>query len=119
MSLPICASMTWVKKSGLCINFIPSYNPPSYTSPLMFQIGQLVIGQNGIMSTPAVSSVIRKLKAVGGIILTASHNPGGPNGDFGIKYNISSGGAWDMDVYTLSFKMALFVIAWAWPLFIV
>ena len=56
------------------------------------QIGHLVIGQNGIMSTPAVSCVIRKIKAVGGIILTASHNPGGPNGDFGIKYNISSGG---------------------------
>lgn len=58
------------------------------------QINHLVIGQNGIMSTPAVSCVIRKLKAVGGIILTASHNPGGPNGDFGIKYNISSGGEW-------------------------
>ncbi|ROL48879.1 Phosphoglucomutase-1 [Anabarilius grahami] len=55
-------------------------------------IGGLVIGQNGIMSTPAVSCVIRKIKAVGGIILTASHNPGGPNGDFGIKFNISSGG---------------------------
>ncbi|XP_072245201.1 phosphoglucomutase-1 isoform X3 [Leuresthes tenuis] len=56
------------------------------------EINHLVIGQNGIMSTPAVSCVIRKMKAVGGIILTASHNPGGPNGDFGIKYNISSGG---------------------------
>ncbi|MEQ2183953.1 Phosphoglucomutase-1 [Goodea atripinnis] len=55
-------------------------------------INHLVIGHNGIMSTPAVSCVIRKMKAVGGIILTASHNPGGPSGDFGIKYNISSGG---------------------------
>ncbi|XP_043555386.1 phosphoglucomutase-1 isoform X2 [Chiloscyllium plagiosum] len=55
-------------------------------------IGHLVIGQNGILSTPAVSCIIRKIKAIGGIILTASHNPGGPDGDFGIKYNISSGG---------------------------
>ncbi|XP_066548513.1 phosphoglucomutase-1 isoform X2 [Amia ocellicauda] len=55
-------------------------------------IGRLVIGQNGILSTPAVSCIIRKIKAIGGIILTASHNPGGPNGDFGIKFNISSGG---------------------------
>ncbi|ERE83081.1 phosphoglucomutase-1 [Cricetulus griseus] len=54
-------------------------------------IGCLVIGQNGILSTPAVSCIIRKIKAIGGIILTASHNPGGPNGDFGIKFNISNG----------------------------
>ncbi|KAI1883197.1 hypothetical protein AGOR_G00242730 [Albula goreensis] len=55
-------------------------------------IGRLVIGHNGIMSTPAVSCMIRKIKAIGGIILTASHNPGGPDGDFGIKFNISNGG---------------------------
>ncbi|XP_014880454.1 phosphoglucomutase-1-like [Poecilia latipinna] len=55
-------------------------------------IGRLIIGHHGMMSTPAVSCVIRKYKAIGGIILTASHNPGGPNGDFGIKFNTASGG---------------------------
>ena len=54
--------------------------------------GKVLVGQNGILSTPAVSCVIRKHKAYGGIVLSASHNPGGPEGDFGIKYNIGSGG---------------------------
>lgn len=56
------------------------------------QVSKLVIGQDGILSTPAVSNLIRKRKTLGGIILTASHNPGGPNADFGIKYNTSNGG---------------------------
>lgn len=56
------------------------------------QIGRLVIGHNGLLSTPAVSCIIRKIKAIGGIILTASHNPGGPGGDFGIKFNVANGG---------------------------
>lgn len=53
---------------------------------------KVIVGQGGILSTPAASSVIRKYKADGGIILSASHNPGGPEGDFGIKYNIENGG---------------------------
>ena len=54
--------------------------------------GRVLVGQGGILSTPAASNVIRKYKAFGGIILSASHNPGGPNEDFGIKYNIGNGG---------------------------
>ena len=54
--------------------------------------GKALVGQGGILSTPAVSCLIRKYQAFGGIVLSASHNPGGPQGDFGIKYNISNGG---------------------------
>lgn len=54
--------------------------------------GKVLVGQNGILSTPATSHVIRHYKAFGGFILSASHNPGGPEGDFGIKYNIGNGG---------------------------
>ncbi len=54
--------------------------------------GRIVIGKGGILSTPAVSALIRHLGAFGGIILSASHNPGGPDGDFGVKYNIGAGG---------------------------
>jgi phosphoglucomutase len=54
--------------------------------------GRVLVGQGGILSTPAASHLIRKRKAFGGLILSASHNPGGPTEDFGIKYNISNGG---------------------------
>lgn len=54
--------------------------------------GRVIVGQGGILSTPAASNIIRKFKAFGGLILSASHNPGGPHEDFGIKYNIGNGG---------------------------
>ena len=54
--------------------------------------GRVLLGQGGILSTPALSCVIRKHGAYGGIVLSASHNPGGPDGDFGIKYNVGNGG---------------------------
>lgn len=54
--------------------------------------GKVLVGQGGILSTPAASNVIRKYGASGGLILSASHNPGGPEEDFGIKYNIANGG---------------------------
>ena len=54
--------------------------------------GRVLVGRAGLLSTPAVSAIIRKYKAFGGIILSASHNPAGPDGDFGIKYNIGNGG---------------------------
>ncbi|MEL7098427.1 MAG: alpha-D-glucose phosphate-specific phosphoglucomutase [Pseudomonadota bacterium] len=53
---------------------------------------RLIVGQNGILSTPAASNLIRKYKTDGGIILSASHNPGGENGDFGVKFNAANGG---------------------------
>lgn len=53
---------------------------------------RVIVGQAGILSTPAASHVIRKYQTFGGMILSASHNQGGINGDFGIKYNISNGG---------------------------
>lgn len=53
---------------------------------------RVLVGQGGILSTPAMSAVIRRRGASGGIILSASHNPGGPHDDFGIKYNASNGG---------------------------
>lgn len=54
--------------------------------------GRIIVGREGLLSTPAASGLIRKRAALGGLILSASHNPGGPDGDFGIKYNGSNGG---------------------------
>jgi phosphoglucomutase len=55
-------------------------------------VGRVVVGRDGLLSTPAASNLIRELEAAGGIILSASHNPGGPEGDFGVKFNIANGG---------------------------
>ena len=55
-------------------------------------VGKVLVGCGGIVSTPAASCIIRENRAFGGIILSASHNPGGPEGDFGIKFNGSNGG---------------------------
>ncbi len=55
-------------------------------------VTKALVGQGGILSTPAASCIIRKYKTQGGIILSASHNPGGPDEDFGIKFNIDAGG---------------------------
>ncbi|CRK92902.1 CLUMA_CG006265, isoform A [Clunio marinus] len=78
-------------------------------------VGRLMIGQTGILSTPAVSSLIRANKCNGGIILTASHNPGGPENDFGIKYNCENGGPapdhLTNKMYELSMKIKEYKIA--------
>jgi len=65
---------------------------------------KVLVGQGGILSTPAASCVIRKFKAHGGLILSASHNPAGPDEDFGIKYNISNGGPAPEQVTEAMFK---------------
>ena len=56
------------------------------------QVSKVYVGQKGVFSTPALSCIIRKYNTNGGIILTASHNPGGIDADFGLKFNIANGG---------------------------
>ncbi len=72
------------------------YNRPAIQTILRLTVangfGRVLIGRGGLLSTPAMSAVIRRRSALGGLVLSASHNPGGPDADFGIKYNIRNGG---------------------------
>ncbi len=78
-------------------------------------VSRLKVGQNGLLSTPAVSNIIRKYQLHGGIILSASHNPGGVEGDFGVKFNIENGGPAPEKVtsriYERSLKVDRYMIA--------
>ena len=83
-----------------------AFKPIRY-SKYTFQVAKLVVAKDGIMSTPALSNIIRKRKTTGGIILTASHNPGGKNGgDFGIKFNCANGGPAPTDFTDKIFKLS-------------
>ena len=74
--------------------------------------GRVIVGKGGILSTPAASHLIRKRKAFGGIILSASHNPGGPTEDFGIKYNIANGGPAPEGVTEAIYKRTTTIDRW-------
>ncbi|MDA2921369.1 alpha-D-glucose phosphate-specific phosphoglucomutase, partial [Desulfobacterota bacterium AH_259_B03_O07] len=71
------------------------------------RFGRIYIPLNGLVSTPAMSAVIRRRGALGGFILTASHNPGGVDGDFGIKYNVKNGGPAPESVTERIYKQSL------------
>ena len=73
---------------------------------------RVLVGQGGILSTPAASHVIRLNKASGGLVLSASHNPGGPDEDFGIKYNISNGGPAPEAVTEAIYQRSLTIDRW-------
>lgn len=75
-------------------------------------VARLLVGRDGLLSTPATSAVIREHKAFGGIILSASHNPGGPDGDFGIKYNVSNGGPAPEQVTEAMFRRSQAITAY-------
>ncbi|MEO5926988.1 MAG: alpha-D-glucose phosphate-specific phosphoglucomutase [Bryobacteraceae bacterium] len=70
-------------------------------------VGKVLVAQDGILSTPAVSCVIRAHGAAGGLVLSASHNPGGPDADFGVKYNASNGGPAPEDITERIYKKTL------------
>jgi len=74
--------------------------------------GRVLVGRGGILSTPAASHVIRKYGASGGLVLSASHNPGGPDEDFGIKYNIANGGPAPESVTEAIYARTLTIDRW-------
>ena len=74
--------------------------------------GRVLLGRGGILSTPAVSGLIRSHQAFGGIVLSASHNPGGPDGDFGIKYNAGNGGPAPEKLTDAVFQRTLTLTHW-------
>ncbi|MGF1493738.1 MAG: alpha-D-glucose phosphate-specific phosphoglucomutase [Microcoleaceae cyanobacterium] len=84
------------------------YNRPAIQTILKIAaangIGRVLVGCKGILSTPAASCLIRENQARGGIILSASHNPGGPDGDFGVKFNAENGGPAAADVTEAIFE---------------
>ena len=77
-------------------------------------VKHIMVGENGILSTPAVSCLIRKHKTAGGIILSASHNPGGPTGDFGIKFNIANGGPAPTSFTGASLLLPIKIVSFRW-----
>jgi phosphoglucomutase len=74
--------------------------------------GKVLVGQGGILSTPAASHLIRKYGAAGGLVLSASHNPGGPHADFGIKFNIANGGPAPEKVTDAIYRRTLTIDRW-------
>lgn len=72
--------------------------------------GKVIVGCGALLSTPAASCIIRKYNAFGGIILSASHNPGGPNADFGIKYNAANGGPAAENITEAIYKLSLGIV---------
>jgi phosphoglucomutase len=74
--------------------------------------GRVIVGRNGILSTPAVSHLIREYGASGGLIFSASHNPAGREGDFGIKYNVANGGPAPEAVTDAIYRRTLTIDRW-------
>jgi len=78
------------------------------------EFGRVMVARDGLLSTPAMSAVIRRRQAFGGLILSASHNPGGIDGDFGIKYNIHNGGPAPEDVTERIYEFTQFINHYYW-----